>query len=74
MDGVAFIKVIMLTGFLYDGTLVQETTETTLDKCLHAKEEAQRFNNRFLWPWYENTRSENLVLVTCFYHSKTKEA
>jgi hypothetical protein len=74
MNGIAFIKVIMMTGFLFNGTLIQEETETTLDKCSLAKEEAIRFNNRFLWPWNEETRSGNRVFVACFYHSETKEA
>lgn len=74
MSGVAFIKVIMLTGFLYNGGLTQERLETTLPLCEQAKEEALRFNSRFLWPWHESTRSNNRVFVACFYHPKTKEA
>lgn len=73
MSGVAFIKVIMLTGFLYNGGLYEERVETTLTLCEQAREEATRFNNRFLWPWNEDTRSWNRIFVTCLYHPDTKE-
>lgn len=64
----------MLTAFLDGGAIIlRETVETTLAKCELAKEEATRFNNRFLWPW-ENHDNGRRVAVACLWHPKTKEA
>ena len=72
MSPSAFIKVIMMTAFLNGGEIIyRERIETTLAKCVQAKEEAIRFNNRFLWPW---EGSATRVFVACFYHPDTKEA
>ncbi len=62
----------MMTAFLNGGEIIsRERLETTLDKCVQAREEAIRFNNRFLWPWQG---SETRVFVACLYHPDTKEA
>ena len=74
MSPLLFIKVIMMTAFLSGGEIVaKETQETTYDKCELAKEEAIRFNNRFLWPWESDHRGRR-VYVACFWHPETKEA
>lgn len=75
MDPSAFIKVLMLTAFLDGGDFIaHEHTETTLTKCEQAKEEATRFNNRFLWPWETHLRNDRRVFVACFWHPETEEA
>ena len=64
----------MLVAFLDGGTIIhQERTETTFAKCEQAKEEAIRFNNRFLWPWETHLRNDRRVVVACFWHPETKE-
>jgi hypothetical protein len=74
LNPAALLKVIMLTAFLDgSGAAHQERTETTLAKCELAKEEATRFNNRFLWPWEYHLRDRR-VAVACFWHPETKEA
>lgn len=75
MDPASFIKVIMLTAFLNEGVILyQETVDTTFAKCEQAKEEALRFNNRFLWLWENNFRIGKRIFVACFWHPETKEA
>ncbi len=75
MDPVSFIKVLMLTTFLGGGEIIaQEFVETTLVKCELAKEEAVRFNNKFLWAKENLFFSDNRRLeVSCFRHPETIE-
>lgn len=74
MDPISFLKVIMMTAFLNGGEVIhQDRTETTLADCGRAKEEAIRFNNRFLWPWENYLQSDRRVFVACFWHPETKE-
>jgi hypothetical protein len=71
----SFIKVLMLTAFLSDGSIVHQSNEdSTLIECSQAKEEATRFNNRFLWPWEKYLYEDKRIYVACFWHPETKEA
>ena len=75
MNPASFIKVLVLTAFLNGGEVVhQDRADTTLADCWQAKEEATRFNNRFLWPWEHHLRNDRCVFVACFWHPETKEA